>query len=124
MLFLSMLTTRHDGLLRLGELTIPDSVALRNSRKITLRQFSFFLPYHKADRFYDGNSFAACPQAKCSLAVSTQSLCMLPRLANHVAVPFFPPPTGLYPRDLEIAEAEERMAECLMHIEAMAQDTL
>jgi hypothetical protein len=64
MLFLSMLTTGRDGLLRLGELTIPDSVALRNSRKITLRhtvklavdQFSFFLPYHKADRFYEGNT--------------------------------------------------------------------
>ncbi|KAJ7177479.1 hypothetical protein C8R43DRAFT_1118468 [Mycena crocata] len=64
MLFLSMLPAGHDGLLRLGELTIPDTVALRNARKLTLRQavkatdanFSFFLPYHKADGFYEGNT--------------------------------------------------------------------
>ncbi|KAF7318343.1 hypothetical protein HMN09_00343100 [Mycena chlorophos] len=64
MLFLSMLTTGRDGLMRLGELTVHDSVLRRNARKITLRHtvrvqpdhFSFFLPYHKADRFYEGNT--------------------------------------------------------------------
>ncbi|KAJ7222406.1 hypothetical protein GGX14DRAFT_558504 [Mycena pura] len=64
MLFLSMLTTGRDGLLRLGELTIPDSTMRRNARKITLHstlklstnEFSFFLPYHKADRYYEGNT--------------------------------------------------------------------
>nr|GAT53394.1 predicted protein [Mycena chlorophos] len=64
MLFLAMLTTGRDGLLRLGELTMPDAVLRRNSRKIVLRHtvrrlpdhFSFFLPYHKADRFYEGNT--------------------------------------------------------------------
>ncbi|KAJ7058615.1 hypothetical protein C8F01DRAFT_1255763 [Mycena amicta] len=38
-LFLSMLTTGRDGLLRLGELTISDTVARRN-----------------ADRYYEGNT--------------------------------------------------------------------
>ncbi|KAJ7751237.1 hypothetical protein DFH07DRAFT_961024 [Mycena maculata] len=63
MLFLSMLTTGRDGLLRLGEMTFPDAVRLRNARKLTLRHtvkivadsYTFFLPYHKADRFYEGN---------------------------------------------------------------------
>ncbi|KAJ7442110.1 hypothetical protein B0H11DRAFT_1932612 [Mycena galericulata] len=71
--------------------------------------------------------FAACLQAKCSSAASTQSLWMLPRLANRVAVPFFSPPAWLNiptERDLEIAEAEEQMAESLIHTEATAQDTL
>ena len=70
--------------------------------------------------------FAACLQAKCSSGVSTQSLCMLPRLANRVAVPFFSPPAWAIPteRDLKIAEAEEQMAESLIHTEATAQDTL
>ncbi|KAF7354025.1 hypothetical protein MVEN_01089300 [Mycena venus] len=36
-LFLSMLTTGRDGLLRLGEMTTSDTVAFRSSRKLTLR---------------------------------------------------------------------------------------
>ncbi|KAJ7936656.1 hypothetical protein B0H13DRAFT_2303344 [Mycena leptocephala] len=54
------------------------------------------------------------------------SLYMLPRLANRVAVPFFSPPAWPIPpeRDLEIAEAEEQMAESLIHTEATVQDTL
>ncbi|KAJ7926609.1 hypothetical protein B0H13DRAFT_1862067 [Mycena leptocephala] len=60
------------------------------------------------------------------LVLSTQSLGMLPRLANRVAVPFFSPPAWPIPteRDPEIAEAEEQMAESLIHTEAAAQDTL
>ncbi|KAJ7937812.1 hypothetical protein B0H13DRAFT_2261394 [Mycena leptocephala] len=54
------------------------------------------------------------------------SLCMFPRLANRVAVLFFSPPTWPIPteRDLEIVEADEQMAESLIHTEATAQDTL
>jgi hypothetical protein len=63
LLFLSMLTSGRDGLLRLGEMTMPDYVRLRNARKLSLRhtvnvfddRYSYFLPYHKADRFYEGN---------------------------------------------------------------------
>jgi hypothetical protein len=32
-----MLTNGRDGLLRLGEMTMPDSVRLRNTRKLSLR---------------------------------------------------------------------------------------
>jgi hypothetical protein len=38
LLFLSMLTNGRDRLQRLGEMTIPDSVTLRNARKLTLRR--------------------------------------------------------------------------------------
>lgn len=63
-LFMAMLTTGFYGLLRLGEMTFPDSVKLRNYRKVTMRRsvsvtdshFSFFLPGHKADRFFEGNT--------------------------------------------------------------------
>ncbi|KIJ43642.1 hypothetical protein M422DRAFT_169609 [Sphaerobolus stellatus SS14] len=64
LLFAAMLFTGFHGLLRLGELTIPDAVAKRTARKLTLRhtltfegnaRFSFTLPFHKADRFYAGN---------------------------------------------------------------------
>jgi hypothetical protein len=63
-LFLCMLTNGRDRLLRLGEMTMPDSVRLRNTRKLSLQhtvrlyndRYSYFLPYHKADRFYEGNT--------------------------------------------------------------------
>lgn len=63
-LFMAMITTGFYGLLRLGELTMPDSVKLRNYRKISMRRtvqllgshFSYFLPSHKADRFFEGNT--------------------------------------------------------------------
>lgn len=62
-LFLAMLLTGFHGLMRLGELTFPDSVARRNYCKVILRHtvdvttnsYSFLLPGHKADRTYEGN---------------------------------------------------------------------
>ena len=62
-LFLAMLLTGFHGLMRLGELTFPDSVARRNYRKVILRHtvditpksYSFLLPGHKANRTYEGN---------------------------------------------------------------------
>ena len=71
--------------------------------------------------------FAACLQVQSASVVSTPPPCMLPRLANRVAVPFFSPPAWLnipMERNLEIAEAEERMAESLIHTEVTVQDTL
>ncbi|KIY44010.1 hypothetical protein FISHEDRAFT_52666 [Fistulina hepatica ATCC 64428] len=52
------------GLLRLGELVVPDQVSLRDHRKFIRRlsvvlhdaAFSFLLPGHKADRFFDGGA--------------------------------------------------------------------
>jgi integrase len=64
LLFRSQLLTGFHGLLRLGELVFPDKKILRNYRKISLRhtvrrlsdQFSFFLPSHKGDRVFEGNT--------------------------------------------------------------------
>ncbi|KIJ32475.1 hypothetical protein M422DRAFT_265642 [Sphaerobolus stellatus SS14] len=63
-LFIAMLLTGFFGLLRLGELTFPDNTRKRSFKKLTLRhtisleasRFSFTLPFHKADRFYAGNT--------------------------------------------------------------------
>jgi hypothetical protein len=63
LLFLAMLITRFFGLLRLGEMTFPDDSALRNWKKVTRHNtvktttthYEFFLPCHKADRFFEGN---------------------------------------------------------------------
>jgi hypothetical protein len=63
LLFLSMLLTGFSALLRLGEMTVSNSPAKRSSKKITLRHtlslqhdhYSFQLPFHKADRLYQGN---------------------------------------------------------------------
>jgi hypothetical protein len=63
-LFLAILLTGFHGLMRLGELCFPDRVASRNYKKVSLRHtvilngshYSFFLPRHKGDRFYEGNT--------------------------------------------------------------------
>lgn len=63
-LFVSQLLTGFFALLRLGELTYPDNNHLRDPRKVTKRlsvsisesQFLFFLPGHKGDRFFEGNT--------------------------------------------------------------------
>jgi hypothetical protein len=63
LLFIAIIFTRFHALLHLGEIVFPDK-KYRNYRKISLRhtvsilptQFSFFLPSHKADRFYEGNT--------------------------------------------------------------------
>ena len=64
LLFATLLLTGFHALMRLGELVFPDKKILRNYRKISLRhsvsilsdQYSFFLPSHKADRFFEGNT--------------------------------------------------------------------
>ena len=63
LLFVAMLLTGFFGLMRLGELTFPDSEALVNWRKVTRRasvnlsqdRYEFTLPYHKADHLFEGN---------------------------------------------------------------------
>ncbi len=62
-LFVAMLYTGFGTLLHLGELTQPDNARLRNPRKIVKRMsffqvrdgYGFILPYHKADRLFEGN---------------------------------------------------------------------
>jgi hypothetical protein len=62
-LFVAMLLTGFFGLMRLGELVFPDDKRLRNWRKVIGRTsvritsdfYSFLLPAHKADQFFEGN---------------------------------------------------------------------
>ena len=64
LLFLSQLLTGFFALMRLGELTISDDKSLFDHRKITSRtsvslsnnDYRFFLPSHKADKFFEGNT--------------------------------------------------------------------
>ncbi|KAF8221461.1 hypothetical protein L208DRAFT_1531971 [Tricholoma matsutake] len=63
-LFLTLLFTGFHRLLCLRELCFPDRIGLQNYRKVSLQhtvtinnlQYSFFLPGHKGDRFYEGNT--------------------------------------------------------------------
>ena len=67
LLFVAMLLTGFHGLLRLGELTLPDSSSIRDWRKVTQRQslvlrhneFEFLLPAHKANRFFEGRKLCS-----------------------------------------------------------------
>jgi hypothetical protein len=60
-----MLLTGFFSLLRLGELSFSDDSSLHNWKKVIRRntvqisstQYQFFLPGHKADRFFEGNQF-------------------------------------------------------------------
>src|ERR1700761_4336252 len=62
LLFAAMLLTAFYGLLRLGEVTAPDTRALRNPAKWTLRSsvewlfegFAFWLQSHKTDSAFEG----------------------------------------------------------------------
>lgn len=61
-LFLAMLYSGFRGLLRLGEMTMPDNAQLRNPKKYTTRlsvewlddAYAFWLPSHKSDRQFEG----------------------------------------------------------------------
>lgn len=69
-LFAAMIISGTCGLLRLGEVTVPDNPRLRNTRKIVLRSsvefddegFAFWLPFHKADRLFEGNRILITPK--------------------------------------------------------------
>jgi hypothetical protein len=63
-LFLAQLLTGFFALFRLGEMMYPDDPKLHDPRKVTKRNsvkiadasFQLFLPGHKADRFFEGNT--------------------------------------------------------------------
>ena len=62
-LFLTLLLTGFEALLRLGELVWPDRVDLRSYRKLSMwnsvqwhdNAYSFWLPNSKTDRIFEGN---------------------------------------------------------------------
>ncbi|RDB27270.1 hypothetical protein Hypma_004298 [Hypsizygus marmoreus] len=63
-LFVAQLLTGFFALMQLGELTYPDNPKLRDDRKVTkissvkvsADDYRFFLPSHKADKFFEGNT--------------------------------------------------------------------
>nr|GAT60586.1 predicted protein [Mycena chlorophos] len=63
-LFAAQILTGFYALLRLGELTYPDNKAIRNPRKVSQRDsvvceataYKYFLPSHKADAYFEGNT--------------------------------------------------------------------
>ena len=77
-LFIAIVLTAFHALMRLGELVFSDKKALRNYRKISLRhsvsvlptRYSFFLPSHKGDRFFEGNTIVV---QKTNVATSGKS---------------------------------------------------
>ncbi|KAF7784928.1 hypothetical protein Agabi119p4_1093 [Agaricus bisporus var. burnettii] len=68
-LFVAILLVGFYALLRLGELVYPDDPTLdcprkmsqRNTLSITAASVRFQLPYHKADKFYEGNTVLVRP---------------------------------------------------------------
>jgi hypothetical protein len=70
-----MLFTGFFALMRLGELCFPNDIKLRNWKKITKcssvklseNHYEFFLPSHKADRFFEGNHILVKKQQFCDL---------------------------------------------------------
>ena len=73
LLFVAMLVTGFFALMRLGELTFPNNPALRDWRKVIQRSsvvitddhYEFFLPAHKADRFFEGNKIVVMAKQFC-----------------------------------------------------------
>ncbi|KAF9034567.1 putative retroelement protein [Panaeolus papilionaceus] len=63
-LFKTMIAVGFSALLRLGDISDPDDVAIKNPRKRALRSSvkimptacSYTLPAHKADKFFEGNT--------------------------------------------------------------------
>ncbi|EJD39637.1 hypothetical protein AURDEDRAFT_36620, partial [Auricularia subglabra TFB-10046 SS5] len=86
LLFLAILFTGFNGLLRLGELVWPDSAAQQDFRKVIThasfawdsaatpgephsRHYSFLLPGHKGNRFFDGDTVVVTERADSANAV-------------------------------------------------------
>ena len=75
LLFKSMLITGFFALMRLGELTFPNDIKLRNWKKISKRssviisedQYQFHLPSHKADQFFEGNTIIIKQKQYCDI---------------------------------------------------------
>ena len=73
LLFVAMLVTGFFALMHLGELTFPNDPALRDWRKVIRRSsvvitddhYEFFLPAHKADRFFEGNKIVVMAKQFC-----------------------------------------------------------
>jgi hypothetical protein len=97
LLFHAQLNTGFTGLLCLGELTWPDTISLRNYKKVTMclslkiypNTYSFWLPTHKADTTFEGNHIVVkkitgapnpCPIMQCYIVSRDQLFPFHPQL--------------------------------------------
>jgi len=86
-LFIPIILSRFHTLLRMGELMQPDLVAkhsfiklsLCNTLKLSHNRYSYHLPYHKGDRFFDGNTVMID-----SLTVASH--CPVCRMTKYIAL--------------------------------------
>ena len=84
LLFIAQLIIGFFALMRLGELTYPDNKNIQNPTKVSKRtsveasteSFQFFLPGHKADKFFEGN--------KILLANITQNINIFQHFASYL----------------------------------------
>ena len=94
-LFLAQLLTGFFALFRLGELTYPDDPELCDPQKVTKRMsvrfsdtsFQFFLPGHKADRFFEGNTIYVRKTNAFSTHINTSWHTLLPVITNFHSAP-------------------------------------
>ena len=113
-LFIAQLLTGFFALFCLGEMTYPDDPQLRDPRKVTKRNsvrlsdtsFQFFLPGHKADRFFEGNRIIVWK----TTAFSTLTNSSPPTFASEMKNSLSAPPFGLqakasYQRALSLSNA-------------------
>jgi hypothetical protein len=95
-LFLAIIFTAFWALLRLGETVMPDTIALRMPKKMSLRypltlstrSYSFFLPTHKADHFYEGNKIVVLSRSDSRNPVPVFTRYLNARDAVHGLKPF------------------------------------
>jgi len=73
-LFLTIALTCFHALLHLGEMTHPDTKLKHSCKKISWRHtlhlhtdhFTYLLPFHKGDRFFDGNTVLIMSHPTCT----------------------------------------------------------
>ena len=100
LVLIAIVFTAFHALLHLNKITQPDNVCCCSSTKITMRHtiivslspFSFFLPTHKTDRFFEGNTIAIeahtsmlnpCPHFTWYLALHDHCFPFHPQLWLH-----------------------------------------
>ena len=122
LLFLVILFTGFHALMRLGELVFPDKKKYRNYRKISLRHtvailpahYSFFLPSHKGDKFYEGNTILVQKNTTSTdpyvhfikyINSRDQLFPLHPELCSPVVV-WFPPATGFFLVCVKFSQAD------------------
>jgi len=99
-LFLVQLLTRFFALFHLGEMTYPDDPSLWDPRKVTKQNsvhvddssYRFFLPSHKADRFFEGNTVIICKtHTNLTLTCIFWHTCVPKTMSFHSALPYGSP---------------------------------